>query len=233
MYEVPVKHIRIETSKPNQSSSLYVYNIKEIDDKVLTTTISKEQFDEIDKVYTYLTGNIMADGSSSYTHVNDDTAYAIYEEPISVATINIDRDIIGNQNIEKDINLTITTRSDYYNMKGWINGRFLVELPAEILDIQINDIQSSNQAVKILAYEVTEIDGKKFIKIETENEAEATYNLTINIDITADPRSVTKDTTLKLYAYNENVDNYYATSSDIYDIDGDENKSETCKLRYR
>ena len=226
MYEVPVKHIRIETSKPNQSSSLYVYNIKEIDDQVLTTTISKEQFDEIDKVYTYLTGNIMADSSSSYTHVNDDTAYAIYEEPISVATINIDRDIIGNQNIEKDINLTITTRSDYYNMKGWINGRFLVELPAEILDIQINDIQSSNQAVKILAYEVTEIDGKKFIKIETENEAEATYNLTINTDITADPRSVTKDTTLKLYAYNENVDNYYATSSDIYDIDGDENKSE-------
>ena len=107
-----------------------------------------------------------------------------------------------------------------------MNGRFLVELPAEILDIQINNISSSDSAVKILAYEILDIDGKKFIKIETENETEATYTITVNTDITADPRSVTTDTQFKLYGYNEKVDNYYRTSQDIYDVDGDENTTE-------
>ena len=226
MYETPIKHIRIETSKPSQSSSLYVYNIKEIDDQVLTTTISREDFDKIDRVYTYLTGNAILAEASDYTHIEDDSAYAIYEEPISIATIYIDRDIIGTQNIEKDINIEITTKSNYYNIKGWVNGRFLVELPAEILDIQINNISSSDSAVKILAYEILDIDGKKFIKIETENETEATYTITVNTDITADPRSVTTDTQFKLYGYNEKVDNYYRTSQDIYDVDGDENTTE-------
>lgn len=226
MYETPIKHIRIETSKPSQSSSLYVYNIKEIDDQVLTTTISREDFDKIDRVYTYLTGNAILAEASDYTHIEDDSAYAIYEEPISIATIYIDRDIIGTQNIEKDINIEITTKSNYYNMKGWVNGRFLVELPAEILDIQINSVESSNSAVDILAYEILNIDGKKFIKIETENETEATYTITVNTDITADPRSVTTDTQFKLYGYNEKVDNYYRTSQDIYDVDGDENTTE-------
>ena len=226
MYETPIKHIRIETSKPSQSSSLYVYNIKEIDDQVLTTTISREDFDKIDRVYTYLTGNAILAEASDYTHIEDDSAYAIYEEPISVATITIDRDTIGTQNIEQDIDLTITTRSDYYNMRGWINGRFLVELPSQILDIQINSVESSNSAVDILAYEVVEIDGKKFIKIETANDTASTYNIKINTDITADPRSVTQTTQVKLYGYNENIDNYYTTTADIYDVDGDENTTE-------
>lgn len=72
------------------------------------------------------------------------------------------------------------------------NGRFLVELPEEILDVEINSVNISNSSVKLLAYEIIEKDGKKFIKIETENENEANYTITINTNLTADPRSVTQ-----------------------------------------
>lgn len=226
MYAEPVKHIRIETSKANKNASFYVYNIKEIDDNVLTATFTKEEFDKLEYVYTYLTGNVKIEGSAEYTKINDDTANARYEEPISVASITVNRDTIGTQNTEKDIDLTITTRNDYYNMKGWKNGRFLVELPEEILDVEINSVNISNSSVKLLAYEIIEQDGKKFIKIETENENEANYTITINTNLTADPRSVTQSKSVKLYAYNEFCNNYKNTTADIYDVDGDENVTE-------
>ena len=66
-YETPVKHIRIETSKPSQNSSLYVYNIKEIDDQVLVDRFSREEFDNLERVYTYLTGNMKLAESNDYT----------------------------------------------------------------------------------------------------------------------------------------------------------------------
>ena len=226
MYAEPVKHIRIETSKANKNASFYVYNIKEIDDNVLTATFTKEEFDKLEYVYTYLTGNVKTEGTAEYTKINDDTANARYEEPIAVASITVNRDTIGTQNTEKDIDLTITTRNDYYNMKGWTNGRFLVELPEEVLDVEINSVNISNSSVKLLAYEIVEQDGKKFIKIETENENEANYTITINTNLTADPRSVTQSKSVKLYAYNEFCNNYKNTTADIYDVDGDENVTE-------
>ena len=226
MYETPVKHIRIETSKPNESSSLYVYNIKEIDDQALVATFNREQFDNLEQVFTYLTGNVRVEGSSSYTHLNDDSANALYEEPISDATISLSRSAIGTQNVEEDIDIRITTRANYFNMQEWKNGRFLVELPENILDVQVNSIDISNSNVDILGYEVVDIDGKKFIRVETANDQETTYTITINTDLTADPRSVTETKPVKLYAYNEYLDNYDNSTADIYDVDGDENTSE-------
>ena len=226
IYTEPVKHIRIETSKANKNASFYVYNIKEIDDNVLKATFTKEEFDKLEYIYTYLTGNVKTEGSVDYTKINDDIANARYEEPIAVASITVNRDTIGTQNTEKDIDLAITTRNDYYNMKGWTNGRFLVELPEEILDVEINSVNISNSSVKLLAYEIVEKDGKKFIKIETENENEANYTITINTNLTADPRSVTQSKSVKLYAYNEFCNNYKNKTSDIYDVDGDENVTE-------
>ena len=225
-YETPVKHIRIETSKANESSTLYVYNIKEIDDNVLVETFERAEFDKLQYVYTYLTGNIIPEGSSSYTKVNDDTANALYEAPISYANITVNRDTIGTQTKEDDINLTINTQTGYYNMKGWTNGKFIIELPEQILDVEINDVTISNSSVKILGYEIFEKNGQKFIRIETENTDEASYSITVNTNLTADPRAVTQTTNVKLYGYNEACDNYKTISQDVHDIDGDENLTE-------
>ena len=57
-------------------------------------------------------------------------------------------------------------------------------------------------------------------------ENEANYTITINTNLTADPRSVTQSKSVKLYAYNEFCNNYKNTTADIYDVDGDENLTE-------
>lgn len=42
-YETAVKHIRVETSNVNANTSMYVYNIKELDDDAITTKYTKDQ----------------------------------------------------------------------------------------------------------------------------------------------------------------------------------------------
>ena len=222
-YETPVKHIRVETSSASQNSSLTVYNVKQIDDNVLTTTFTREDFDKLEKVYTYLTGSIQKEGEADYTKINDATASALYEEPISVATISMNRKVLGTQAQEKNVNLSISTTSNYYNMQKWANGKFLIELPEQILDVEINDISISDPNVKILAYEIVDINGKKCIKVETENSAETTYTINIDTNITADPRIYTQNKDVKLYAYNEFCDNYKNKTHDIYDVNGNGN----------
>ena len=226
MYDTPVKHIRVETSKTKANSILYVNNIKEIDDNALTEKFSREEFDTLGQINTYLTGNMKLVGSQEYTHIEDEIGVAIYEEPVSVAEITVRSDTMGTQSTEDGITITISTKNDYYNMRGWTNGRFLVELPEEFLDLTINDVTISNPDVNILAYEIIEKDGKKFIRVETENETEATYDIVINVDLTADPRTLTEEKTATLYAYNEYCDNYKNRAEDIYDVDGDENTEE-------
>ena len=225
-YETPITHIRIETSKANKNSSLTVYNIKEINDATLLEKYTdKSSFDKLQNIYSYLDGDIKTEESGEYTDINEDEGIAIYEAPISVASIEVARDTYGTQREEKDINITIKTISTYYNMEGWTNGRFLVELPEGVLDVKINSVTPS-EGINILAYEINEIEGKKFIQIETENQTPANYDIVINCDITADPRMTTQPQDLQLYAINENCENYKNFKQDTHDIDGDLNDIE-------
>lgn len=229
-YETSVKHIRIETSKAQKDSGLYIYHQKKIDDKILIKNFTKEQFDELAKVYTYLTGSIKKAEDITFTKINDDSACAVYEEPISVANLTIMPDTIGTQKTERNIKLIFQRILSYYNMQKWTNGRFLLELPAEILDLEINHISVSNTNVRVLGYEITEKNGKKYLKIETENKTEESYTITVDTNLTADPRVVTQTKTINLYAYNEYCDNYKNKIQDIYDVDGDGNKEEQVNL---
>lgn len=225
-YETPVQHIRIETSNVNQNSSFYVYHVKELNDTKIVEDFTREQFDELSKIYSYITGKIKSAGQTEYTIINSDQDYAIYEEPVSVASLKITRDTFGTQKEEKDVNIAISTLSNYYNMKKWTNGSFLVTLPEEILDIQINNITIDNNHVNILAYEIIEKDGKKCIKVETENDTEEIYTITINANITADPRALTVTKTAELYAVNQNYQNYKNKKQDIYDLNANGNTTE-------
>ena len=57
-YAEPVKHIRIETSTINTSNINYIYlqiyNIKELDDEYITTHYTKEEFDNLKQIKSYL-----------------------------------------------------------------------------------------------------------------------------------------------------------------------------------
>ena len=103
-YEIPVKHIRVETSNTNANSSIYIYNQKELDDDYITTTYAKEEFDKFQYIKSTLAGYI------GETYINTDTHQANYEAPYSVADIGLSNNTISTQVTEKNEKMTITAR---------------------------------------------------------------------------------------------------------------------------
>ena len=231
-YEYPVKHIRIETSATNASASLTVYNVKALDDDYITSNYTRAQFDEL----SYIKSNLV--GYLGGTSLGTDTHQAIYEAPYSVATIAINPDALSTQETEENAIITITAEENVnVNKIGWLNGSYLVKLPAEIVDIGINSVTISNNNVSITSYEVQEreISGStvRFIKINTENnsDTEQSYTITINCNITPDPRTSTVNRTVDLYASNEAGVEYYYQTADIYDVNDNTNVAEQVNYR--
>ena len=226
-YELPVKHVRIETSGiVNDESYLYVYNIKEIDDNKITEKYERAQFDELQYIKSTLVGYV------GETYVNTDTHQANYEAPISVANIRISKNTISTQATEKNEIITIESEGNTnYNAVKWKNGIFLVKLPEEIIDAQINNVEINNSSVNIESYELIEQDNCRYIKIVTKNDSPATYEITIEVDLSPDPRKATSTRNIELYASNENGENYYYKAQDIYDVNNNLNTEEQVNYR--
>ena len=91
IYNESVKHIRIETSATNKESTLNVYNIKELNDSVITTKYTKEKFDEL----RYVKSNIAGYLGDSF--INTSSHQAHYEAPFSMAEININNNNISTK----------------------------------------------------------------------------------------------------------------------------------------
>ena len=125
-YSIAVKHIRVETSEiVKKETALYVYNIKEIDDEKITTKYTREQFDELQYIKSTLVGYLAGEYAGTSTH------QAIYEAPVSIATINISKNTISTQGTEKNDKITIQAQaSSANNQVECLNGNFLVKLPS-------------------------------------------------------------------------------------------------------
>ena len=220
-YEMPIKRIRIETSNTINDQSLYVYNIKQLDDENIIEKYTREEFDNLQYIKSTL------DGQVGTAHVKTTTNQANYEESISIAEISISNNTISTQKTEENNKITIQTKSnEEYNQVNWVNGAFLIKLPEEILELEINDVTIDNEKVTITSYEILEQDGSKFIKILTTNDEEASYKITIDVNITPDPRKPSSTKTIELYASNENGSDYYYKSQDIYDVNNNANTEE-------
>ena len=221
-YELPVKHIRIETSEViSNKSSLYVYNVKEIDDNKLTEKYTKDEFDQLQYIESTLVGY------RGEKYINQDTNKANYEAPISLANIRIMNNTISTQTTEENAIIKITTETNTsYNEVKWQNGLFLVKLPDEIMDIQLNEVKVTSSLVSIKSYELIENEEGTFIKIVTENDVPTTYSIQIDADLTADPRNPTVTRNIELYATNENGENYFYSAKDKYDVNNNSNKEE-------
>lgn len=241
-YKTPVKHIRVETSKTNELSYLTVNNIKQLDDEYITENFTREEFDKLSLIYSYLNGSMKAYTEEGITSTENSYFYkatasnrALYEAPTSVASISIKENTISTQSTAEHEIITINTETAGYNEQGWKNGIYVVQLPSEIIYAKINNVTINNSDVKVLAYDtyVETYDGKEnyYIKILTENNNEASYAITVDCDLTPDPRTPKKTGIVALYAINEEACDYYYGSSDIYDIDGDLNKTEQVNYR--
>ena len=225
-YEYPVKHIRIETSQTNKEESLYIYNVKELDDSVITTRYSKERFDELEYIKSNLAGYLNGNLIDAISH------RAYYDAPHSIANISLSKDAISTQLTDNNFIFKINTiyRQDE-NINKWKNGIFLIKLPDEILFTEINKIETNNTNVNIKSYEYIENEKGKFIKIYTENIKAQEYEIIVDTNITADPRIATVSKEVELYAYNDEVGDYYYKNKDIYDINDNLNVDEMINKR--
>ena len=225
-YELPVKHIRVETSEVKENTEMNVYNVKTLDDEVITTKYTKEQFDELQYIEANLAGYI------GDTFINEDVEEANYEAPLSIASIELSKNTISTQITEKNFKITINAlANEIYNQVRWQNGTFLVKLPKEIIEAEINSVTISNSNVSIESYELVEQEGQKFIKIVTKNDIPQTFTITIDTNISPDPRMATSDRSIELYASNENPSEYYYKTQDIYDVNNNLNTQEAVNYR--
>ena len=222
MYSEPINHVRVETSNVLKSNYLSIYHLKSIDDLKLTADYSSEEFKKLNKIHSYLSGYMIIDGKEF--HLDDDINFADYEEPYSFATIGFDRTYITNQETIKNAKMTIKTDTEMYNSRAWQNGVFLIELPEEIIDVYVNRVVANNSNVEIVGVNVYRTETNIFIKIFTSNNIEESFELNIDLDLTANPDKATATRDIKLYSYNPANDNYHEKkrTEDIYDLNNNQ-----------
>lgn len=235
-YENSIKHIRIETSSTKPQCYFYVYNLKELDDEYITTNYSREDFDNLSYIYSYLDGKMI----KPKTDENEETTYcfsaseinkALYEAPTSVAKISIKDNTISTHVTAEHQKITITAETSGYNEQGWKNGTFLVQLPSEIILGEINEVSVNNTNVKITAYDIYEENDNYYIKILTESADEESFDIVIDCDLAPDPRITKTTKQVKLWAKNETACDYYYSGKDTYDVDGNSNTEELVNYR--
>ena len=218
-YETKIKHIRVETDRANANSNFCVYNIKELDVEKVMQDFTKEQIKEVDKVYTYLQGICNIGGEEQGKVAKEDYAYFVSEK--SYTRMELEKRKMSTQETLKQEKIYIDAKQTQIGDSKWKNGIFLVEVPEEIINIEINSIQTNNQNVIIQAYDLFEQNGKYLLKILTENSSPEEFRITIDCNLTANPTVKTKDVEFKLYAVNKYCNDYYYEIQDLYDIDGD------------
>lgn len=224
-YENSIKHIRVETSKTKLNATLSVYNVKELELERVLKDFTKEQIKDLDMGYTYLTGICNIEGQNAGIANRIDSVKFISEK--SNSKISIQTQKIPTQEILNNQKIYIDTIYNEDVIAKWQNGEFLIEIPKEIINMNIKNISVSDSKVKISVYDLYKKDDRYFIKIITENEEPITsYRITIDCTMTPDPRVASSNKTIRLYDHNKYCNEYYNEIRDVYDVDSDNNTSE-------
>ncbi len=224
IYGEKIKHIRVETSTANANSALCVYNIKEIDLEKVKNNFTLDDIENVEKFNSTITGICNIKGQEAGT--TKDVDYVYYLSNKSRVSISLSKDKLTTQDTIEHQKIYIKTENTQLGDSNWKNGEFLVELPKEIINMEINDVTVNDANVKISAYDLSIIDGKYFIKILTESEEVSYYTISVDCNMTPDPRNASATTKVKLYAYNEICDDYYQKDRDIYDVNGNDDIQE-------
>ncbi len=219
-FEMPIKHIRIETSETELNESLSIICVKEIDVQTIIDNYTKEQFYELEYIKTQLEGEIeILEGTSKVK--NTDVDRAEYRGPKSAMAMTTDTKVISTQKTKENVQLNLWAG---YTSELWTNGVFLIKMPEHIVDVKINSITVAQEPIE--DYELYEENHIIFIKIRTQIEEPRDYIIRINCDLTADPRMTTATEFIEAYGYNEIATEYRDPAKDIYDINENLNTEE-------
>lgn len=230
-YENSVKHIKVKTSKPNQGCKFSIINKKELDVKAITDKFTQKEFENLLEIQSHLESRLEPftdETGITYWSALSVTTSALYNSQTSIASFStsIENNILSTQITAEHEKIIITTNDYGYNEQKWKNGIFLIKMPKNILLAEVNEITVDNSNVEIVAYDVYEENGCYFIKILTENESEEVYKITIDCNLTPDPRVSENREQMELYAINEIAYNYHYNKPDIYDVNGNLNTDE-------
>jgi hypothetical protein len=217
-FAVPVKHIRVETSEASTNSNLYVNCIKEIDMKKLMSNYTLEKIKSINYIYTYVTGKFNVDGDNEHEVRNSDSAEWVSNK--SYATVSMKKSETTTDETMQNQEIYIKAEATETYDSKWKNGQFIVEIPNGIINMKLNSVTSNNTNVEVSGYSLYQKNGNYYVKIITKNEQAQTFGITINCDMVPDPRLPSKTQQVKLYYYNELANDYYYTSRDYYDVNG-------------
>lgn len=223
-YVTNLKNLQVKTSNPVKNTSMSIYQIKTLDDEAIFNGYTESEFEKLYNIYTCANASITLEENQSSNSGITKSEYntASYRLPYSVVGFNLSPNEIPNQK-PQILNLGIGTYCSGDFEKGWKNGKFLIELPNEIINAKINNLSISNSNVSIKSQVLYKENGKLFVRIDTENEQEEVYYINIELEVNANPLHGGTVNYVNLYAYNENwnIYDFYGRTSDNYDLDND------------
>ena len=221
IYSEKIKHIRIDSN-----DTIYMTHIINIDNNKLAGNVDINTYlDEIKYFGIKSKFSRIVQEGQEYTKFKDietlNDAYIQKSKVIAglnkpVNTYQKQKDIIHKIHLESE---AIDNRNYRQPVKdGWKDSTILIEYPEEIKKVDINNIISNNEGIKILGYDKFEFEGKQYLKIYIKsNRAFNSQIIDINENLTADPLAKSQVTLGKIYYYNSYVAEHSQYESEIKD----------------
>ena len=247
IFDTVVRRIKVETSSLDNSTPCRSYHparecsyhtilsliiTKEMDDEYISNNYSLDTFKSFSNITYGVSTNMEAEHETTH-HLSRDYIVSKnidYIEPYS-STINIALDKRSiDTNIDSNIKLDIYNGSTDEFKKGWKDGEFIIAIPKSIINLNINNIVSNNSNVKILGYDVDLGTDINLIRIVTSSDDLESFRITVDMDVTPDPRISGGGVIFKVYGNNPYVNLSKTIDTDIYDVDNDNNTTE--KINY-
>ncbi|MBR3720623.1 MAG: hypothetical protein IKN09_02665, partial [Clostridia bacterium] len=184
-----------------------------------------EQVKEFNATHTYLTGICNIEGVGARDRETSDIAYFTHVKSRVELSLDKKTAIVYEKLNNQKIRIKALNQSK--DDSKWQNGEFLVEVPAEIMNMEINSVTCNKPGVTIDAYELYQDEnGKYFIRIITTNDEPDDYDIVIDCNLVPDPRVATVNKEFILYAYNELTHEYLNDTLDKYDVNQNNNTTE-------
>ena len=229
MYDEGVNKIRVEVGSLGAFSKLKIINIKQLDDKQLSEKFTKEQFNDMTGIYSYLSYSFKNESSEGYS---EHAGYGEYNDEESNVTMEVSNKEIQTNELSTEQTITIKTSAYEYNQIGWKNGEFLVQFPQNVIYADISSVNANNSEIDILGYDLYKENGNYFAKIITSNNERTTYDIDIKCNVVINPTISTTSDKYVLYAYNQDCSAYYPNAKDIYDVNDNNNVEELVGVYY-
>lgn len=215
-----VSKVNIKISNTSYYGHLNINCSKEIDVEKIAQNYTLEQVTNMLELQAKLTGKLMDNGSTS-----TGTRKARLIGSASNIAVSLSEETITSTETLENEQIRVSVGSGYV-MNPWIDGIFLVEIPSNIVKVEVNNVSTTTNGVEILGYDVYKENGKNYIKVITNNDEEAYPYIIIDCNLIPDPRSASEVLSVQAYGFNNYMSSYWNSAADKYDIDGDEDKSE-------